>query len=275
MVQESSTLRGKTVAITRALPQARETAILIKQMGGKPYIIPTLKFKVPSDLSQVKNFVEELYEGRVDYTIFMSVNAVKYLFKAAKSLGLKAMLGKGLGNTTIVAVGPRTAEELEKCKIHVKIIPEEFSSEGIAKALQNLGVLDKTVFIFRSSGANHFLKGKLEIMGGKIREIYIYEQIVPKKAIWVNKFIKDIDAGKIDAIVFGSSQSVKNMFQTLMDKIPPAKLREMLKRLTIVAIGPVTAKTLKRMGLKVNVTPTHYTFKEALKELATYWNSKF
>jgi uroporphyrinogen-III synthase len=272
MVQKIPTLKGKTVAITRAKQQAQETAALIEQMGGKPYIIPTLEFKIPSDLSQVKDFIKELQEGKVDYTIFMSVNALKYLFEAAKSLGLKNILSKGLEKTTIVAVGPRTAKELENRQFSVKVLPEEYSSEGVAKTLQNLGVLGKTIFIPRARGASPTLKMKLEEMGGKIREIYVYEQQTPKNANLVSKFIEDLAAGKIDAIVFGSSQSVKNMFQIFTEKIPTAKLREMLKRLTIVAIGPTTAKTLNEMGLKVDVTPKRYTFKEALNALAIYWD---
>jgi len=272
MVQKAQMLKGKTVAITRALHQAQETAALIEQMGGNPYLIPTLEFKMSNNLSQIKDLVKELQEGKVDYMVFMSVNALKYLFEAAESLDLKNMLSEGLEKTRIVAVGPRTAKELENRQIHVEIIPEKYSSEGIAQTLQKLGVLGKTIFIPRATGASPTLKKKLEEMGGKVREIYIYEQQTPKNANLVNKFIEDLAAGKIDAIVFGSSQSVRNMFQIFTEKIPPAKLREMLKRLTIVAIGPATAKTINEMGLKVNVTPKRYTFKEALKALAIYWN---
>lgn len=273
MVQKTPTLKGKTIAITRAKHQARETAILIEQMGGKPYLIPTLKFKKSSNLSQIREFIKELREGKVDYTVFMSVNALKYLFEAAESLSLKSMLSKGLERTTIVAVGPRTANALENRQIPVKILPEEYSSEGIAQTLQKIGVLGKTIFIPRARGASPTLKEKLEEMGGKVREIYIYEQQTPKNAGIVNKFVEDLADGKIDAIVFGSSQSVRNMFQIFTDKISSEKLREMLKRLTIVAIGPATAKTLKEMGLKVDVTPKRYTFKEALEALANYWNA--
>ncbi|MGB9854121.1 MAG: uroporphyrinogen-III synthase [Candidatus Bathyarchaeales archaeon] len=273
MVQKTPTLKGKTIAITRAQHQAQETAMLIEQMGGKPYLIPTLEFKMSSDLSQVKEFIKELQEGKIDYTVFMSVNALKYLFEAAESLGLKSMLSKGLEKTTIVAVGPRTAKELKNRQIPVKILPEEYSSEGVAQTLQKLGVLGKTIFIPRASGASPVLKRKLEEIGGKVREIYIYEQQTPKNANRVNKFIEDLAAGKIDAIIFGSSQSVRNMFQIFMEKISPEKLMEMLKRLTIVTIGPATAKTLNEMGLEVDVTPKLYTFQEALKALASYWNA--
>lgn len=274
MVQEAPTLKGKTVAITRALQQSRETAELIKHMGGKPYLIPTLEFKGLNNLSAVKNFVKELNEAKVDYVVFMSVNVLKYLFESAESRGLKNKLKEGLKKTKTVAVGPRTAKEMEELKIQVDIIPEEYSSEGIAETLKKHGVSGKTIFIPRARGASPALKRKLEEVGGKVKEVYIYEQQVPKDTTFRDKFLKDLVAGKIDAIVFGSSQSVKNMFQIFAEKIPTEKLHEILNtKLIIVAIGPATAKTLKEMGLKADIIPKHYTFQEALKALAAFYTS--
>lgn len=274
MVQEVPTLKGKTIAITRALQQSSETAELIKHMGGKPYLIPTLEFKGLNNLFAVKNFIEEINEGKGDYVVFMSVNVLKYLFESAQSLGLKNRLEEGLKKAKTVAVGPRTAKEMEKLKIQVNIIPEEYSSEGIARILKQHGVSGKTVFIPRAKGASPNLKSKLEEAGGKVKEIYIYEQQKLKDTSFREKFMEDLEDGRIDAIVFGSSQSVKNLFQIFKDKIPKEKLREMLNtKLTVVAIGPATAKTLTEMGLKVDVIPKHYTFKEALETLATYYTA--
>jgi uroporphyrinogen-III synthase len=112
MVQETPNLKGKVIAITRAESQAEETADLIERMGGKPYIIPVLEFKMPQDLSPIRNFIEDLQRGKADYTVFMSVNAVRFLLKEAEILGLTQHLYDGLEKTKIIAVGPRTAEEL-------------------------------------------------------------------------------------------------------------------------------------------------------------------
>ncbi|MEM2912178.1 MAG: uroporphyrinogen-III synthase [Candidatus Bathyarchaeia archaeon] len=274
MVQEAPILKGKTVAITRALQQSSETAELIKQMGGKPYLIPTLEFKGLNNLSAVENFIKEINEGKVDYVIFMSVNVLKYLFESAESLGLENKLKKGLRKTKTVAVGPRTAKEMEEFKIQVDIIPEEYSSEGIAETLKKHGVSGKTILIPRARGASPTLKRKLKEWGGNVKEVYVYEQQIPRDITFRDKFLEDLISGKIDAIIFGSPQSVKNMFQIFAKKIPTEKLRKMLNaKLTIVAIGPATAKTLKEMGLRVDIIPNRYTFKEALKALAACYNS--
>lgn len=270
MVQENPTLKGKTVAITRAMPQAQETAKLIKKMGGKPWLIPTLEFKLAENLLAVERFIEALYGEEVDYTLFMSANVLRFLFEAAEKLGLAEKLKEGLKRTTILAVGPKTAEELKKYEINVDVIPEEYSSEGVVRTLQKFGVSGKTLFIPRVRGASSKLKNMLVEMGGKVEEVYVYEQKIPKNSRLIEKFMGDLAAGKIDAIVFGSSQSIRNLFQILETKTSKKTL-EMLKCITIVAIGPETAKTLREMGLKVDVTPKNYTFEEALKALALHW----
>ncbi len=53
------------------------------------------------------------------------------------------------------------------------------------------------------------------------------------------------------------------------------KLRDLLNsKITVVAIGPVTAETLSEMGLKVDVMPDKQVFEEALISLARYWDAE-
>ncbi len=272
MVQETPNLKGKVIAITRAESQAEETADLIERMGGKPYIIPVLEFKMPEDLSPIRNFIEGLQRGKADYTVFMSVNAVRFLLKEAEILGLTSHLYGGLEKTTIIAVGPRTAEELMRHNIHVDLIPEKYSSDGVVQVLAGLDLRGKSVFIPRAKGASPTLRKNLESMGAFVREIHVYEQQIPMNCDKAKAFIKHLTSGRIDAIVFGSSQSVKNFLQVIGAFLTQNSLQENLKRPLIVAIGPETAKTLRDNGLRVDIVPRAYTFREALTALAQYFN---
>ena len=66
---------------------------------------------------------------------------------------------------------------------------------------------------------------------------------------------------------------VKNLFKILSSHITTRRLRDLLnKQITVVAIGPVTAETLGKMGVKVDVMPETPLFKEAIEALALYWN---
>jgi len=272
MVQETPNLKGKVIAITRAESQAEETADLIERMGGKPYIIPVLEFKMPEDLSPIRNFIEDLQRGKADYTVFMSVNAVRFLLKEAEILGLTHHLYDGLEKTKIIAVGPRTAEELMRHNIHVDLIPEKYSSDGVVQALAGLGLRGKRVFIPRAKGASPTLRKNLESMGAFVREIHVYEQKIPMNCDKAKAFIEHLTSGRIDAIVFGSSQSVKNFLQVIGAFLTHNSLQETLKRPIIVAIGPETAKTLRDNGLRVDIVPRAYTFREALTAIAQYFN---
>jgi uroporphyrinogen-III synthase len=274
VVQGSQTLKGRTIAVTRPCGQAEETAALIEKMGGKTYYIPTIEIKPPSDLSPIKQFIVELAKGEVDYVIFMSVNGVRYLLSAAEDLGMQNKIRSGLEKTTNMAVGPRTAEELKTSQIHVSIVPARYTSEGILENFQELDVAGKRIRIPRTTAASPTLTKKLKGMGALVQEVYVYESGIPANKGMIEKFFNDLIAMKIHAVVFGSSLCVKNLFQMLSGQVPAKKLRDLLnKRVTVVAIGPVTAETLDKMGVKVDVMPETHLFEDALGALAHYWNT--
>ena len=277
MVQKTSNLKGKTVAVTRPAGQAEEAGKLIKEKGGKPYYIPAIEIKGLSNFLPIKKFITELVDLQVDYVIFMSTNGVKYLFNAAEDLKHTNKLKEGLAATFVIAVGPRTAEALEKeYGIHVSLIPTKYSSEGLLECFGEGEVEGKKIRIPRTSNATPTLTEKLKKMGADVEEIYVYESGLPVDEKLRDKFYEDLTSGKIDAIVFGSGLSAKNIFKMLSEKAPIETLRDIVNsQITTVAIGPTTAEALREMGIKVDVVPTDYLFEKALSALAMYWNSHF
>jgi uroporphyrinogen-III synthase len=273
MVQKPSTLKGKTIAITRPREQAEESGKSIRQMRGKPYFIPTIEIKGSHDLSNTKKFIEALLLGKADFVILMSVNGVRYMFSAAERLGLQKKLEQGLRKTTIVAVGPKTARELEDHQIPANLVPEKYTSEGIIQSLRQRFVKGKTIYIPRTSEAPPELAEKLREMGNHVEEIYVYTSQLPSDKRKSKKFLQDLLDGKIDAIIFSSSLGVKNFFKMMCQHGTIEKLRAFInQKLTVVAIGPTTAKTLAQMGLRVDVMPEKHLFEDALRALARHWN---
>ena len=271
--KKNSTMKGKTVAVTRPRGQAAEAAEMIKKRGGKPYLIPAIEIKGPSDLKPIKKFIAELRKEEVDYVIFMSVNGVRYLLSAAESLGQLDETLDGLRKSVMIVVGPRTAQELEAHQIQVNIVPSKYTSEGILEELERLDVSGKTVRIPRTSSATPVLKEKLWEMDALVQEVYVYDSVVPADKKLSEKFFQDLTAEKIDAIIFGSTSCVKNLFQMLKDQVSQEKLSDLMNsKVTVVAIGPVTAGALAELDVKVDVMPDNHLFEEALAALARYWN---
>jgi uroporphyrinogen-III synthase len=277
MVQKTPSLKGKIVAITRPAGQAEEAGKLIAEKGGVPYYIPAIEIKGLSNFTPIKKFITELTKLQVDYVIFMSTNGVKYLFSAAEELKQTRQLKEGLAATFVIAVGPRTAEALEKeFGIHVSLVPTKYSSEGLLECFGESEVEGKKIRIPRTSNATPTLTDKLKEMGADVEEIYVYESGLPVDEKIKDKFYEDLTSGKIGAIVFGSGLSVRNIFKMLLEKAPMEKLRDTVnKQVTTVAIGPTTAEALREIGIKVDVVPADYLFEKALSALAMYWNSHY
>ncbi len=275
MVQKAATLNGKTIALTRPAGQAEEAGRLIEQKDGVPYYIPAIEIKPLSNPQPVKRFIAELQGGKVDFVILMSTNGVKYLFSAAESLNQTQALKSGLAKSFVIGVGPRTAQELEAYNVHVSLIPEKYSSEGLLECLKAREKTRKVIRIPRTTSATPTLNEQLKAMGADVEEVHVYESGLPVDESLKVKFFEDLTAGKINAIVFGSGLSAKNIFKMLTEKATMERLREILAaKVTVVAIGPTTAQALAELNVKVDVVPKDYLFEEALSALAEYWRSK-
>lgn len=271
MVQ-ATPLKGRVIAITRPIGQAQEAGELIHQKGGVPYYIPAIEIKGLSNPEPMKKFIAELSSGKVDYVILMSTNGVRFLFSAADEVKQTKQLHEGLAKSCVIAVGPKTAEVMKEYSVQVDMIPQKYSSEGLLEALKDVGIMDKVFRIPRTSNASPTLTDELRARGADVEEIYIYESALPIDEALKTKFFEDLTGGRIDAILFGSGLSAKNIFRMLTEKSPMDELRRILsERVTVVAIGPTTAESLKELGVKVDVTPVDYLFDNALDALGDYW----
>lgn len=268
-------LKNKTLAITRPREQAEELGKIIQQNGGTPFYIPTVEIRQTSDFSSVRKFVNELCEVKIDFVVLMSVNGVECLFEVARILGLQQKLIDGLKKTKILAVGPATAHHLQTRQVHVDFVPSKYTSNGVIETLSQLGVSGKSIRIPRTSAASHVLLDELVDMGADVQEIYVYQSTIAHNSDLEEKFLKELANGKIDALIFGSSLCVKNLFKMLEDRLTKKELcKQLNEKVTIVAIGPVTATTLTEFDVEVDVMPQKHLFEEALIALEKFWKKR-
>ncbi len=205
----------------------------------------------------------------------MSVNGVQHLLSIAENFGIANAVKKNLKKTTVMAVGPRTAKELEANGIHVDLIPEKYTSDGILQCLRQRHAKDKMIFIPRTSEAPPELGESLRAMGNHVEDIYVYRSGLPSDKAHVTSFTTDLADGKIDAILFTSALGVRNFFEMLKNVITEKELKELIaKATTVVAIGPTTAKPLTEATINVDVIPRNHTLSEALEALASFWKTR-
>jgi uroporphyrinogen-III synthase len=147
----------------------------------------------------------------------------------------------------VAAIGPATARVLDECRLHVSLVAEKHTAEGLFEALNaDTDLRGKRVLLPQSNIARPMLASKLREAGALVDVVTAYETVRP-----------DIDpsswAGSFDAITFTSPSTIQN-FVDLFDD-PAAVIGDAL----VAAIGPVTANTARDLGLRVDVVADPHT----------------
>ena len=251
--------RGKRILITRAREQSGEFATLLKKTGAEVMELPTIEIVPPFSWKELDRILPRLRS--YDWLIFTSANGVHFFWQRLREKG-KIRLPSSM---KVCAIGPATAKQLKEKKISVDYIPKEFIAESILDGFQKKFIKGKRILLARAKKARDILPKGLRKMGAKVDVVGVYRTVKPKGG---SKRLKQLlTDGKIDVITFTSSSTV-NHFADLLKK---EDLKKRLKGIAIACIGPVTAKTAKEWGMKVQIQPKQYTIPALARAIVEYF----
>lgn len=240
-----SNLRNKTIGITRNKQDAREFFQLVNAEGGKALAIPVIEV-VPADQKAGEQFMKLLQMKKHDYCTFMSVRAVRVLFDLVGDAAV------ALKQTSVIAVGPKTRQELGKYGVEVDIMPKKFSSIGLVDLLSKREAKGKKMIIPRSGEANDFVAKSLSDHGMEIDEVFLYRTRTSGMSSEWKEFCDLLEKKKIDAIVFTSASNVRSFFEKMK------KIRKKIPReVRVISIGPFTTAELARKDVKCHEADEH------------------
>ncbi|NYT01184.1 MAG: uroporphyrinogen-III C-methyltransferase [Methanosarcinales archaeon] len=72
----------------------------------------------------------------LDVFAFTSGSTSRYLIKRAREMGMEDQLRRALARARVAAIGPPTADELERLGIRVDVMPERYTFEEMLKAIK-------------------------------------------------------------------------------------------------------------------------------------------
>ena len=257
---ETRPLFGKRVLVTRALEQAGDFTRILEAQGADPIAFPTIKTTAPSSWNELDRAIKRL--SSYDWTIFTSVNGVKYFFERLYKLGYDIRELKGV---KICAIGPMTAKAVTDLGIKVDLMPKEFKAEGVLEAFGKRKIKGKKFLLARAAVAREILPEEIKRLGGKIDVAPAYRTVKPAKA--AKELTELFKEGGVDIVTFTSSSTVTNFVSMFKRKELPG----LLKDCTIAAIGPITANTAKGYGIKVDIMPKDYTIPALTEAMAKYF----
>ena len=239
-------LRDRIIAITRSDEDALEFSQLVNQEGGRVVAIPAIQI-VPADAKVAGRFIDLMERKRHDYCAFMSAQAVKVLFGLA---GEKVV--DVLARTSVIAVGPKTKQELERHGIRVDLVPERFSSIGLVELMSGKEPRGKNMIIPRSGEANDYATKALSDLGMEVDEVFLYSARTADVTQTWQEFVNLLTQKKIDAIVFTSASNVRSFFE-IMGRMHA----ELHKDVDMISIGPFTTAELARKGIACHEAKDH------------------
>jgi uroporphyrinogen III methyltransferase/synthase len=255
---DSRSLSGKRVVIPRAVDQARDTANALRERGAVPVVLPMIEIAPAPDAAAFAAAVATM--ASYDWVLFTSSNAVEQLRVELSRTGRDA---RAFGSARVGVVGPKTAEALAKLGIKADLVAQEFVGEGLSSALLALGA-PKRVLLLRALVARDVLPDALRAAGAQVDVVPAYEN---KRLLGAGEELAErVSRGELDAILFTSSSTVTSTLEALGPSGP-----ELLSRVALGSIGPVTTRALTAAGLSPTVQATVYTVEGLLDALEAHF----
>ena len=255
---DNKPLFGKNILITRARSQASKLTTALEELGANCIEAPAIKIAPPDDnYVSLDNAITKIHD--YDWIIFTSTNGVERFFARLNEKNLDA---RCLSNAKIAAIGTATADKLKNYGIIADKIPTMFKAEGILEVLQNDIQKGSKVLIPRAQKAREALPIGLRQMGAIVD---VAETYCTKMADTNKDDIKELlKNNQIDMVTFTSSSTVENLLKLIDGE------KTLLNNVKTAVIGPITAKTCKNNGLKVDIEADVYTIDGLVNKIKNF-----
>jgi uroporphyrinogen III methyltransferase / synthase len=227
-------LSGRTVAVTRARPQASGVAHRLRKLGARVVQAPVIRTRPLEG--------PPLDPSAYDLICLSSPTGVACLFDRIAAGGLDA---RALAGTHVAAIGPSTARALAEHGIAADIVPERFVAESLLEALAELPI--HRALLARAREARDVLPDALSARGVEVSVLALYETVAEPLSGW-----SLTAAREADYITFTSSSTVRFFLEAA------GGAAGLSAEARIVSIGPVTSATLREHGLEPHVQASRH-----------------
>ena len=247
-------LKGRTIA----LAEARELDLLagmLERAGAQAVRCPLVAILDAPDPAPVEAWIRRAIAGGFDDLILYTGEGVRRLLGFADRAGLRADFVAALGRVRKITRGPKPVRALRDIGLSADLPARQPTTAGIIATLEGETLNGRTVGVqLYGQEPNAALVAFLEGRGAKVDTVapYVYASAAEDER--VATLIRDMAAGRIDAIAFTSSPQVQRLAQVAEKAGLAAPLKDGLGRTKVAAIGPVVAKELDRFGIRPDAT---------------------
>ena len=228
---EARPLHGRTIAVTRARPQASALAARLRELGAEVVEAPAIR------VAPVEAALPDL--AGYDLVCVTSPNGAHELFARLAEAGLDA---RALAGRSVAAIGPGTARALGEHGIVPDVVPARSVAEGLVDALADVPV--SRALVVRGREGRDVLPDALRARGATVDLLVLYETVAepldPATAA---------AAAAADYVTFTSASTVRFFLAATGGLSGPR----------LVSIGPATSAALRDAGLAPDVEADPHT----------------
>ena len=255
---ERRPLFGRRVVVTRARAQAGGLSSELERLGAEVYEFPTIEIRPPEKFGPLDAAIHDL--DSFGLIVFTSVNGVDAFLERLRHHGLD--LRAVPRDAKVAAIGPATAERIKGAGLRVDVVPEEYRAEALIEAIGTDSLAGERILIPRAKVAREVLPEKLREAGAEVVVPPAYES-VPSSEGKVELSLR-LQTGEIDCVTFTASSTVENF----VGAFGAEEAARLLEGSRVACIGPITADTARKRGLRVDAEAREYTI-DGLIEVVT------
>jgi uroporphyrinogen III methyltransferase/synthase len=220
-------LAGRTIAVTRARPQASALAARLRGLGAAVVEAPAIRIE-PLDAA-----LPEL--AGYDLLCLTSPNGVHRLFELVAD-------ARALAGPRIAAIGPGTAAALREHGVEPDLVPARSVAEGLVEALAGIEVA--RALLVRGEEGRDVLPDALRERGAEVDIVAVYRTVPEPLAAAARSAALDADD-----LVFASASAAR-AFHAAAGTLAGPRL---------VSIGPATSAAIRALGFEPAVEATDHT----------------
>ena len=243
---ENRPLYGWRVLVPRAKEQAGPMNARLSTYGAIPQSVPTISMEPPRNPAQMDRAIKGIVEGRYQWIVFTSTNAVDAVWDKFEELGLDA---RAFAGVHLAAVGQKTGDALRDRGMLPELIPHRTKQnahglvESFPEYVEDIDPVSRVLLPRADLGTDVLVDGLIDL-GWEVEDVVAYRTVrAAPPPLEVRDMIK---SGGFDAVCFTSASTVKNLVGIA---------GKPHQRTIIAAIGPMAAAEAREQGLRVDVVP--------------------
>ncbi|AWB83287.1 uroporphyrinogen-III synthase [Corynebacterium liangguodongii] len=243
---ENRPLYGWRVLVPRAKEQAGPMNARLSAYGAIPQSVPTISMEPPRNPAQMDRAIKGIVEGRYQWIVFTSTNAVAAVWDKFEELGLDA---RSFAGVHLAAVGQKTADALRARGMVPELVPHRTkqNAHGLVEIfpeyVEDIDPVSRVLLPRADLGTDVLVDGLID-RGWEVDDVVAYRTVrAAPPPVEVRDMIK---TGGFDAVCFTSASTVKNLVGIA---------GKPHQRTIIAAIGPMAAAEAREQGLRVDVVP--------------------